>query len=139
MKKSVLLSWNDYQKMMRKKGKDQDVETTTIYTDERILATIPKRVHQRAKSLLEFMHSMTNLSWDSKGTVTIKGTVITGSNICDIMKAALCHYYKDYKPKGLDVFLALLSENNVPETLIQNKCRLNNIETSSTSSSWFTY
>ena len=141
MKKSVLIPWRDYQKMIRKKSKD--MEPATVYTDQRILETLPSRIQQKGKSLLNFIHNMSDLSWDSKGTVTIKNNVIIGSNICDLMKTVLCPYYKDYKAKGFDIFLALLKENNVPETLIQNKCRFSesgqSTQSTESKSSWITY
>jgi len=121
MKKSVVLSWEKYQRLIDQKPEVDKEELT--YTQDRIISTVPQKMKSRAQALLGLI-SQTNISWNNNGEFVLNGQCITGSNICDLVKCVLLNY-KNFHPKGYDTFIQALASNNVPETMIQNtKCRM---------------
>jgi hypothetical protein len=60
---------------------------------------------------------MPYLTWNEKGEVVISGETIPNSNIVDLIKVQLKDY-KDFKPTGVAEFEILLSNINVPKTLL---------------------
>ena len=72
------------------------------------------------QSLLTYIQP--HVSWNSKGEVILKGTVIPGSNIVDLIKVHMKDY-KDYRPVGNDAFGEFLVELNVPTSLLAASAR----------------
>ena len=124
MKKLVVLPFDQYQKLVGRSETEEEEQGPSVYTHEKIMATMPRKLRTRSESLLNML-SGTDISWTDKGEISIGENHITNSNICDLIKSVLCNY-KTYKPIGFDVFVKALVANNVPETLIQNtQCRAN--------------
>ena len=122
MKKLVVLPFDQYQKLVGERSEEEEEEGPSVYTHEKIMATMPRKLRTRSESLLNML-SGTDISWTDKGEISIGENHITNSNICDLIKSVLCNY-KTYKPIGFDVFVKALVTHNVPETLIQNtQCR----------------
>ena len=118
MKKSILLPFDVYQKLI-KTSKEDDVPLK--YDEEKVMSAIPKQMKSRAQAILN-MISGTNITWNDKGELIVDNTTVPGSNICDLLKSVIVKY--KFKPVGLDVFVKALADNNVPQTLIQNtECR----------------
>lgn len=121
MKKSVVIPWNKYQRLMQQDSKEDD-EELPVYNQERIISTVPLKTKSRAKALLDLI-SNTDMSWNNDGEFVLNKQCIHGSNICDLVKCVLLNY-KTFQPKGYHEFIQALASNNVPETLIMNtKCR----------------
>lgn len=118
MKKHILVPWKEYQKLIQ--GKVQEVETSS-YDEEKILSVMPKQLKNRAKALLNVL-SGSYISWNSIGEIILKEDVVSGSNICDLLKCVL-YKYKEFSPVGLKIFVKALADNNVPETLLYPECR----------------
>ena len=135
MKKSVVIPWAKYQKLI---GQEKEEEPPSMYDEEKIITTIPPRMKARAKALLGLLPD-TNISWNQRGELLIDKRCIEGTNICDLIKSVLWSY-KNYSPKGYDDFVKALASNNVPETLIQNTaCRSDVKEMKCTDKCWVNY
>ena len=117
MKKSVVIPWEKYQRLIA----EAPVETHT-YTKDRIISTVPQKMRARAQALVDLLEQ-TDISWNGHGEFVCGEQCVQGSNICDLIKCVLWNY-KNFKPKGYDDFVQALATNNIPETLIQNtQCR----------------
>ena len=125
MKKSVLISWDKYQKLIQQEPMEEQKEDP-VYNHERIIATVPQKSKSRARALLDLL-SQTDISWNSDGECVLDGKSVQGSNICDLLKCVLLNY-KTFQPKGYDEFIQALASNNVPETLIMNTSCRNDIQ-----------
>ncbi|KAK6178086.1 hypothetical protein SNE40_012917 [Patella caerulea] len=87
-----------------------------------ILATVPKSMKTKADLLIEKLYQTPNVTWDSKGAVTIEGQPIPGSNIMDLVNDLL-RKRKYFNPIGWQVLGRALSNNNLPQDLIGNADR----------------
>jgi len=122
MKKSVVVPWDKYQRLINHKPDDEEEEEELTYTTEKIVSTVPQKMRSRAQALLGLL-PQTDISWNNQGEFVNAGQCVEGSNICDLVKCVLLNY-KNFHPKGYDTFVQALASNNIPETLIQNtKCR----------------
>jgi uncharacterized glyoxalase superfamily metalloenzyme YdcJ len=124
MKKSVLIPWEKYEKLMKPECEEEQQQQHQSYNQDKIISTVPQKMRSRAQALLELL-PQTDISWNQRGELVVNGDHIEGSNICDLVKCALLNY-KNFQPKGYQAFIQTLAANNIPETLIQNtKCRRN--------------
>ena len=82
---------------------------------ERVVSSFLKTLKSRAQTLLAYISP--HVTWNDKGEVTIEGENIPGSNIVDLVKVQLKDY-KDLHPVGLDKFLNILKDTNVPLSLL---------------------
>ena len=123
MKKSVVLPWDQYQRLMQQNPhEDEEEEENAIYTHDCIIATVPQKSKSRARALLDLL-TQTDIAWNNYGECVLKGQSIQGSNICDLVKCLLFNY-KSFQPNGYHEFIHSLANFNIPETLIVNaKCR----------------
>ena len=120
MKKSVVIPWEKYQRLVQQESTEEKEDS--VYNQDRIIATVPKKSQPRARALLDLL-SQTDIAWNSDGECVLNKQNIQGSNICDLLKCVLLNY-KTFKPKGYYDFIQALASNNVPETLIMNtNCR----------------
>ena len=87
---------------------------------ESLLPHFSKSIRNQVKSLLYYIQP--HVSWNSKGEVILKGTLIPGSNIVDLIKVHIKDY-KDFRSVGKDAFGELLIELNVPTSLLAASAR----------------
>ena len=143
MKKSVLLPYDRYQRLLTGTVRDetavpttnqehasQDSEedteraTTCPALTQRDFETLtqhfPKSVQNRMRSLMVYIQP--HVLWNDKGEVTIKDKLIPGSNIVDLIKVHLKDY-KNFQPVGKEALGKLLSELNVPTSLLAPSTR----------------
>ena len=80
----------------------------------------PKYMHNRLLTLLTYIQP--HVSWNDKGEVTVQERQIPGSNIVDLIKVHLKDY-KDFQPVGKEAFGKILSELNVPVSLLAPSAR----------------
>ena len=134
MKKSVLLSYDQYQSLVGDHPEELK-QSNKIYHEDLILSTIPKRMKNKAIALLSFIKN-TPIVWNEK--LELIEPHIPKSNVCDLLKAVLWNY-KSYTPVGLQTFVKALASYNVPETLIQHECRMNIQDVKSNKDTWLSY
>lgn len=82
---------------------------------DRLITYFPKTLQERARILLSYIKPY--LKWNDKGEVSISGQIIPDSNIVDLIKVQLKDY-KNFHPVGIDQFQNLLSQQNVPLSLL---------------------
>lgn len=78
---------------------------------------IAKTYKNKADSLLSMLQRNPNITWNGNGMVTINGEVVQGSNITDLIKAAVTPSLNS-KTEGWDSFKSLLVRDNIPRTLL---------------------
>ena len=126
MQKLVLLSYDRYQRLLT--AKDNVANSTIVDASpsptidipvkdesERLISLFPKTLQARARGLLTYI--LPYISWNEKGEVTINGEKIPNSNIVDLIKVQLKDY-KDFRPLGVEQFVTLLKDVNVPLSLL---------------------
>ncbi|KAK7576268.1 hypothetical protein V9T40_012554 [Parthenolecanium corni] len=107
-------------------------ETSTMgntIPDRDIISTYPASMQKNAERLLNWIkRSNAHISWDENGIVKIKGYVINGSNIIDLIGDLMRPRKTANPPIGISTFIQTLRETNVPEELIGNKDRLQQVK-----------
>ena len=143
MKKTVLLPYDRYRRLLTGTVRDETamsnpaqehalqdgVEDSEIVTTcpaltqgafETLKQHFPKPMQNRMRSLMVYIQPQ--VSWNDKGEVTIKDKLIPGSNIVDLIKVHLKDY-KNFQPVGKEALGKLLSELNVPTSLLAQSAR----------------
>ena len=149
MKKMILLPYNRYQCLMStnessNKGVKTDVneaEQTFLESNdeqnvtkgsevtkpdgdgntlESLLPHFSKSIRNRMHSLLYYIKP--HVSWNSKGEVILKDTLIPGSNIVDLINVHMKDY-KDFRPVGKDAFSESLIKLNILTSLLAASAR----------------
>lgn len=101
----------------------QETTRPPVSLHQEIIETIPKMFKKKANMLLQRLESSNDVSWDERGVVTIKGNVILGSNIIDLVSDAV-RPRKTSNPLGWPQFTSFLKEINIPKEFISNPRRL---------------
>lgn len=94
-------------------------ESKEISKYDEIISRLPKYLHNRAITLLNFISDKTPITWNSEGELIINQETITGSHIVDLLKDALSN--SSFTPIGYDIFYKNLG--NIPRSLIYNTKR----------------
>ena len=116
----------DEQTIMRSKEveqnntKESEVTEPKDFFSKSLLPHFSKPIRNRMKSLLYYIQP--HVSWNTKREVILKGTLIPGSNIVDLIKVHMKDY-KDFRHVGKDAFGELLIELNVPTSLLAASAR----------------
>lgn len=135
MSKHILLSMEKYNRLMNdcqdsepdKTEKDvlhekkidphSENQSKTILenksSESELLHSIPIKLKHRASVLL---HYLPKSSWNEQGEFVVKGNVVKGSHIADLIRDALTN--RTFKPVGYMQFYKHLAELNVPEGTI---------------------
>ena len=97
-------------------------------SDEMIVRGIPKNMKTRAQALLARLKEREDaITWDDRGQVILKGTLIPKSNISDLISDAM-RFRKHFNPVGVQKFYNVLNEINIPKDLVRNEKRWNKEE-----------
>ena len=105
--------------------KEEEEEEPSIesLSDEMIVRGIPKNMKTRAQALLARLKEREDaITWDDRGQVILKGTLIPKSNISDLISDAM-RSRKHFNPVGVQKFYDVLYEINVPKDLVRNEKR----------------
>lgn len=102
------------------KNDQQDYQPPIEHQDEDdsfILDAFPKKTKDRVERLINYIRRHDPvINWSSNGHVTINNTPLEGSNIIDLLRAAVNGVQK--KPVGWYEFMQALKDINTPMTLI---------------------
>lgn len=82
-----------------------------------ILSTLPKTFKKKAEVFLRLLTASNDMSWDHKGTVTIKGEILPKSNIVDLVHDVL-RPRKTINPPGRLQFADFIKDLNVAHVLL---------------------
>jgi hypothetical protein len=80
----------------------------------------------KAELLLKNMKTNRDITWNEKGELKYKDTIVHGSNIVDIVNDVLLKR-KYFNPEGWETFGEALREANVPQDLIGHTDRWRHI------------
>ena len=94
-------------------------ESEKISKYDEIISRLPKYLHNRAVTLLNYILDKTGITWNNDGELIIQGDSVAGSHIVDLLKDALSN--SSFTPIGYDIFYKNLG--NVPRSLIYNSKR----------------
>ena len=92
-----------------------------------IIQHIPKSFVNRAHQLIQKLKINPSVGWTSAGQLVIHGRPVKGSNLCDLMYD-IFRERRGYVPSGSEQFMRLLAEMNVPETLLSNPKRRQDLQ-----------
>ena len=132
MKKSILIPYEKYQRLIKQKQPEQTVERKEIHIEDteqmggvglpsdHILDSMPKRYKFKVGSIVSHIlrDPQNTLSWNEAGELLYHGTLIPGSHIIDLLKDTQ-YQHKGYQLKGITEFYKGLQEIHVPTTLIR--------------------
>lgn len=92
------------------------------FEDSRLIESVPNTYRWKAQHLLSRLHEAgkQQISWNDKGTVSINGNLIDGSNIIDLVNDAM-RARKSYEAIGRQAFAQLIHHLKVPNEFIGNK------------------
>ena len=131
------------------RGEKEEQPKVEVLSDEMIVRGIPKNMKTRAQALLARLKEKEDaITWDERGQVILKGTLIPKSNISDLVSDAM-RSRKHFNPVGVQQFYDILHEINVPKDLVRNERRwakeektdekMNGKEEKAWLSNWLTY
>ena len=126
------------------RGEKEEPKVESL-SDEMIVRGIPKNMKTRAQALLDRLKEREDaITWDERGQVILKGTLIPKSNISDLISDAM-RSRKHFNPVGVQQFYDMLYEINVPKDLVRNERRwgkeekMDGKEEKAWLSKWLTY
>lgn len=141
MKKMVLLPYDRYERLLSETTKQQREATDNekrstqqedrviseqnkaekvipskqLVEEDKLLAQFPRTLRSRARLLLNYLTPQ--VTWNDKSEILISGQLIPNSNIVDLIKVQLKDY-RDFRPTGIEDFDKLLTDINVPLSLL---------------------
>ena len=87
---------------------------------EQVIKAVPVSHQRKARLLYRLLkHHPSEISWSSRGEVTIEGVFHSGSNITDLISDVL-RARKNFKPAHHEEFAVALARVNVPQELVSN-------------------
>jgi len=87
---------------------------------EQVIEAVPVSHQRKARLLYRLLkHHPSEISWNSRGEVTIEGVFHSGSNITDLISDVL-RARKSFKPAHHEEFAVALARVNVPQELVSN-------------------
>ena len=102
---------------------EEEKEDKTIKLEKRVVESVPKSLQNKARLLIEHLKDTSDLGWNERGEITIRGEKIKNSNISDLVNTTLRSRKHEEEPTGWKDFVSLVKESNVPINLIGNKTR----------------
>ena len=108
--------------IMYGRGEKEEPSVESL-SDEMIVRGIPKNMKTRAQALLARLKEREDaITWDDRGQVILKGTLIPKSNISDLISDAM-RFRKHFNPVGVQKFYDVLYDINIPKDLVRNEKR----------------
>ena len=105
------------------KENNTPMEEKTVKFEKRVVDSLPKTLQKKGGVLLDHIKDTTDLTWNDRGELIVKGQTIGGSNVSDLIHEILRARKLGYEPKGWSIFADSLRDSNVPIDLIGNKLR----------------
>lgn len=95
------------------------------------LNLIPQQYRTRAQNLLSHVEKHSDLDWNGKGELLVRGQPVIGSHIADLIDDTVRAKVRAtvQEPVGVREFIDGLKQSNVPQALIGNKNRFTRLQT----------
>lgn len=116
----------DYPTENRSKEKEPKFKDVVKTDDSFIITGVPKTFKIAAANLIRHLKRCGNVTWTSKGAVSVNGRVLQGANIVDLVGDAMRDRKRD-PPTGRRQFATALREAHVPREFIGNNRLWNEI------------
>lgn len=100
-----------------------ELEAKTVKLEQRVVDSLPKTLQNKGRLLVDHLKDSTELSWNDRGELIIKGETIAGSNVSDLIHETLRARKLSSEPTGWKPYADVLKQSNVPGALIGNKVR----------------
>lgn len=113
------INGNKLKPVQRYNKKDNSEEQKTEEYD--YLIGIPKQQNKKAKDLMSILNKSDNFKVSNTGSIEIDGVSIPKSNINDLLNKAVNPRITYANVPGWENFKSLLTEENVPKSLLANK------------------
>ena len=124
IRQMVLIPIDRYERLVQKDriNEQRDVSVSKL-SDDVILSFMPPKVKAKAQSLLTLLSDV--ITWNASGEISQDNGnhFIPNSNIADLIRICLNNYKNFNKFIGIDTFCKIITDNNVPLTLLSN-CEL---------------
>ena len=80
-----------------------------------VIDSVPKTHQTRAKGFLSYISTVPErVTWNYDGQLVVRGAVVEGSNICDLIHHAVRDSTKKTPPQSWKTFIDALRETNIP-------------------------
>lgn len=89
-----------------------------------LISTVPLQFKRKAEQLYSLLKKSSDLEWTNDGALKIKGNLIRGANLVDLVNDVL-RSRKKVNPEGWRDFALALRDLNVPQEFVGNKLRWN--------------
>ena len=103
-RKSVLLPWEKYQRLLKRKHLPVSFKTNLSTIEETnpedddalrvdtVVEAVPKNVRNRVHALLSHITNDGRLTWNRQGEIRYAGQLVSGSHITDLVKDSQYKY-----------------------------------------------
>ena len=98
-------------------------DDTLFKIEKRIVDSLPSSLQRKGSLLMSYLKEGANIGWNDRGELKIKGQVIPGTNVSDLVHETLRTRKLDTAPKGWKLYADVLKESNIPKDLIGNQAR----------------
>ena len=95
----------------------------TVKLEKRVVDSLPKTLQKKGGVLLDHIKDTTDMTWNERGELIVKGQTLNGTNVSDLIHELLRSRKLGQKPEGWSIFANTLKESNIPTDLIGNKAR----------------
>ena len=95
----------------------------TVKLKKRVVDSLPKTLQKKGGVLLDHIKDTTDMTWNERGELVVKGQTLNGTNVSDLIHELLRSRKLGQKPEGWSIFANTLKESNIPTDLIGNKAR----------------
>ena len=89
--------------------------------EDQLMSSIPKTYKAKAESLLRYLKTDKDVSWDNLGRLILKGQVVPQTHMIDLIHDALRKRKKVKRAKGWSKLSKHLGQRNIPQELIGNQ------------------
>ena len=89
-------------------------------SNDSILISVPRTYRVKGQKLVELMTRTPQISGSPTGEVSLRGKIISNSNISELVNDILRHRQRVSPPTGWQSFIEALVEDNIPRDLIGN-------------------
>lgn len=100
---------------------------------DEVIRLLPRNIKHNGGIILTYMNKDPDINWDKDLQLVVKGNIIKGSNLIDLIKSTQ-YLYKTFIPLGAKDFNKALSKYNLPQTCI--KIKNNRSEKQITTKKW---
>ena len=124
-KEMILLPKHKKASVKEEISHQEDIKTEKDNSDDLntlIELTIPVKYREKTKTLLQFLHRQSTISWNKHGQVKINNETVPNSHIVDLLRDVIPYRCKQL-PSGHEIFYDFLKNIHIPMGLISNRMR----------------